>query len=146
MLHFNDYFNIMGRLEEVKGLQAYWQAPENVIVEMGVCIEPVTECDRFKGIENIFENARPKQLPSRINSLCVATTPTFKNTLPIYECVIEGSVFYADLRKFNEAVHANDTESINMWAEKYWDGASNKKDKYTEIIVNGTVTIIKEYK
>jgi hypothetical protein len=148
MHKFKEYTNLMEKLIRVSGDFAYWQHPLYESVKIGTMIEPINN-HRFVGIENIFESLRPKEYPSRINSIIVSSHPDnirFNNNSPIYKVKISGDAFHADLRKFNEAIHSNDSESIREWATKYWSGMSSIEEKHIEIILCGEVTIIEEIK
>ena len=125
---------------------AYWQPSKTDGVSIGMQIESM-DITKFKDTERVFESVRPKEYPSRTTSIPVATTPNniaFNKTLPIYEVSITGIVFYGDLRKFNEAVHSEDTEQLYSWAKKYWENSPTNKENYTEFILNGEAIVVRE--
>ena len=144
MYNFSKYNKIIEKLIRVDDDVAYWQPSESGDISIGMKIES-GDITKFKDIENIFESSRPKEYPSRINSIRIATTKdniTFDTTLPVYEVNITGTIFYGDLRKFNEAVHSEDTEQLYSWVKKYWESSPINKENYTELILNGEATII----
>jgi len=139
----------MENLIDVNKGVAYWQHPLFENVGIGTKLDSSSYRCKFVGIENVFERIRPKEYPSRINSILLSMTPnnpTFNNNASIYRVEMYGTIFCADSRKFQEAIHSSDAESIKEWATKYWSGMSNTKEKHTEIILCGEATVVEEVK
>tara|TARA_Y100000310_G_C20700583_1_gene829488 strand:- start:7259 stop:7675 length:417 start_codon:yes stop_codon:yes gene_type:complete len=138
MYNFSEYNTIIEKLIRVDSEIAYCQS-----------IDIVEGITKFKDIENVFENLRPKEYPSRLTSIRLGSTPdniAFDKNLPIYEVNISGTIFYGDLRKFNEAIHAEDNEQLHNWILKYWESSPTPKENYSEIILDGTATVLGKIK
>ena len=148
-------------------LTLYWKARTSDPLPVGFKVpaaEPLYSKDRGvhrarRRTEQLFEDVRKRYYaskPSREGAKYVCPYPdgfcdpqgSFHRGGYVYEVDVSGKMHLADGNVFSEAAFAGmreDWNKVEMLAHDYWRGRMMSGDSMPEVIVQGTVTVTRQY-